>query len=135
MPTLASVTPAVPPRMIIIAGMLMNAAGLVPSILELRSSDPKATPIPIAVAAFIATHIGGCRHFVSPGGAAAQSGGCVTGKLQSSRVLSQDTRPGNTVELLAQDARPWAGPRGPRPPRDARPRGGRPAARRPLSAG
>ncbi len=74
MPTLASVTPAVPPRMIIKAGMLMNEAGLVPSIIELSSSDPKATPIPIAVAAFIATHIGGCGHFFSPGGGDARSG-------------------------------------------------------------
>ena len=53
-PTLASVTPKVPPRMIISAGMLMNEAGLVPSIIELSSRAPKATPIPIAVAAFIA---------------------------------------------------------------------------------
>ena len=73
MPTLASVTPAVPPRMIIIAGMLMNEAGLVPSIIELSSSDPKATPIPMAVAAFIATPIGGCGHFFSPDGACARA--------------------------------------------------------------
>ena len=39
MPTLASVTPAVPPRMIISAGMLMKEAGLVPSIIELSSRD------------------------------------------------------------------------------------------------
>ena len=54
MPTLASVTPKVPPRMMISAGMLMKEAGLVPSIIELSSSEPNATPIPMAVAAFIA---------------------------------------------------------------------------------
>src|ERR1700683_1045045 len=54
MPTLASVTPAVTPMMIISAGMLMNEAGLVPSIIELSSREPNASPIPIAVAAFIA---------------------------------------------------------------------------------
>src|SRR5580700_9362618 len=55
MPTLASVTPNVPPRMIINAGMLMKEAGLVPSIIELSSREPNAAPIPIAVAAFIAS--------------------------------------------------------------------------------
>ncbi len=54
MPTLASVAPAVPPMMIISAGMLMKEAGLVPSIIELSSREPKAMPIPMAVAAFIA---------------------------------------------------------------------------------
>src|SRR5271165_5129223 len=54
MPTLASVTPAVPPMMIINAGMLMNDAGLVPAIIELSSREPKATPMPMAVEAFIA---------------------------------------------------------------------------------
>src|ERR1035441_10895509 len=54
MPTLASVTPAVPPRMIMSAGMFMNEAGLVPSIIELMIREPKASPIPMAVAAFIA---------------------------------------------------------------------------------
>ncbi len=54
MPTLASVTPPVPPRMMISAGMLMNEAGLVPSIIELSSREPNASPIPMAVAAFIA---------------------------------------------------------------------------------
>src|SRR5580693_3714205 len=58
MPTLASVTPPVPPMMIISAGMLMNEAGLVPSIIELSRSAPNAHPIPIAVDAFIATLIG-----------------------------------------------------------------------------
>src|SRR5271165_4551992 len=55
MPTLASVTPAVPPMMIMSAGMLMNEAGLVPSIIELSSREPNASAIPIAVAAFIAS--------------------------------------------------------------------------------
>ncbi len=55
MPTLASVTPPVPPRMIISAGMLMKEAGLVPSIIELKSREPKANPIPMAVEAFIAS--------------------------------------------------------------------------------
>ena len=40
------------------AGMLMKEAGLVPSIIELSSREPKATPIPMAVAAFIAAVIG-----------------------------------------------------------------------------
>jgi hypothetical protein len=40
--------------MIMSAGMLMNEAGLVPSIIELMSRDPKASAIPMAVAAFIA---------------------------------------------------------------------------------
>jgi hypothetical protein len=40
--------------MIMSAGMLMNEAGLVPSIIELINSEPKASPIPISVAAFIA---------------------------------------------------------------------------------
>lgn len=69
--TLASVTPPVPPRMMINAGMLMNVAGLVPSIIELSSSEPNATPIPIAVAAFIAPCIGVHRgSFNSEGGRA-----------------------------------------------------------------
>src|SRR5271166_935267 len=54
MPTLASVTPPVPPMMIMSAGMLMNEAGLVPSIIELSIREPKATRIPMAVEAFIA---------------------------------------------------------------------------------
>ena len=58
MPTLASVTPAVPPKMIISAGMLMNEAGLVPSISELSRSETKASPMPMAVAAFIVPIIG-----------------------------------------------------------------------------
>ena len=53
MPTLAKVTPKVPPRMIIKAGMLMKDAGLVPSIIELSRRAPKAAPIPMAVEAFI----------------------------------------------------------------------------------
>ena len=70
MPTLASVTPAVPPMMIMSAGMLMNEAGLVPSIIELMSREPKANPIPMAVAAFIATlHRPTARSF-SPAAAA-----------------------------------------------------------------
>jgi hypothetical protein len=54
--------------MIIRAGMLMNEAGLVPSIIELMSSEPNASPIPMAVAAFIATPIGGWAHFFNPDG-------------------------------------------------------------------
>src|SRR5271165_2160263 len=53
MPTLASVAPPVPPRMMINAPIFRNAAGLVPFIIELSASAQKATPIPIAVAAFI----------------------------------------------------------------------------------
>ncbi len=60
MPMLASVTPKVPPMMIISAGMLMKEAGLVPSIIELSKSAPKAAPIPMAVEAFIAQLIGRC---------------------------------------------------------------------------
>jgi hypothetical protein len=41
--------------MIINAGMLMNEAGLVPPIIELIARAPKATPIPMAVEAFIAS--------------------------------------------------------------------------------
>src|ERR1035438_892893 len=61
MPTEARVTPPVPPRMMRSAGMLMNEAGLVPSIIELMSSEPKATPIPMAVEAFIA-HTSACAN-------------------------------------------------------------------------
>jgi len=54
MPTLASVAPAVPAMIRINAGMSMNEAGLVPSIVALNRSPTTATPIPIPVAAFIA---------------------------------------------------------------------------------
>ena len=54
MPTLASVTPVVPPMMMISAGMLMNEAGLVPSIIALSRIATVATTIPMPVAAFIA---------------------------------------------------------------------------------
>jgi hypothetical protein len=46
--------------MIISAGMSMNEAGLVPPISELIIREPRATPIPMAVEAFIAAYIG-CR--------------------------------------------------------------------------
>ncbi len=46
MPVLASVTPKVPPMMIISAGMLMKEAGLVPSIIELskQRAESHANP-------------------------------------------------------------------------------------------
>ena len=53
MPTLAIVAPAVPATMISSAGMLMNAAGLVPSIIALIRIPTTATPIPMPVAAFM----------------------------------------------------------------------------------
>jgi hypothetical protein len=53
--------------MIIRAGMFMNEAGLVPSIIELSSSDPKASAIPMAVAAFICNPIGGAAGFFNLG--------------------------------------------------------------------
>jgi hypothetical protein len=52
--------------MIISAGMLMKEAGLVPSIIELNSREPKATPIPMALAAFIASYIGLQRQSLNP---------------------------------------------------------------------
>jgi len=51
--------------MIMSAGMLMNEAGLVPSIIELKSREPKATPIPMAVAAFTVSYIGPRRQSLS----------------------------------------------------------------------
>ncbi len=53
MPTLASVVPAVPAMMMSNAGMSMNAAGLVPSIIALSRMPKTAMAIPMPVAAFI----------------------------------------------------------------------------------
>src|SRR5579859_5150794 len=52
-PTLAMVTPNVPPRMMMKAGMLMNEAGEVPSIIALNRIATVATTIPMMVAAFM----------------------------------------------------------------------------------
>ena len=46
MPTLASVTPPVPPMMIISAGMSMKEAGLVPPMSELISQGAEGHPNP-----------------------------------------------------------------------------------------
>src|SRR4249919_3647854 len=53
MPQLANVTPLVPPTMMMSAEMLMNEAGLVPSIVALMSSATVAATIPMPVAAFM----------------------------------------------------------------------------------
>ena len=58
MPTLASVAPLVPPRMIRSAGMSMNDAGLVPSIIAPIRMPGTATPMPMPVAGFIGPFIG-----------------------------------------------------------------------------
>jgi len=52
-PTLASVTPLVPPTMMMSAEMFMNEAGLVPSIIALISRATVAAAIPMPVAAFM----------------------------------------------------------------------------------
>src|SRR5579871_4716111 len=52
-PTLAIVTPEVPPRMMMKAGMFMNEAGEVPSIMALNRIATVATTIPMMVAAFM----------------------------------------------------------------------------------
>src|SRR5690348_4449898 len=53
----ASVAPNVPTNTISAAGMLMNAAGEVPSIVDPKRRPRMATPIPIAVAAFMAVRV------------------------------------------------------------------------------
>src|SRR4051812_12283861 len=53
----ARVAPNVPTNTISIAGMLMNAAGEVPSIIEPMRRPKMATPIPMAVAAFMGKRV------------------------------------------------------------------------------
>src|SRR5580704_8763323 len=94
MPTLASVTPPVPPRMIISAGMSMKEAGLVPPISELIIREPKATPIPMAVAAFIAATSAIRKQFFNPGvrpctnGQTRPCGGSPTGRRAPAALAS-----------------------------------------------
>ena len=52
-PTEDSVAPPVPTSTMISAGMLKNAIGCVPSIMEANSSATTPAAIPMAVAAFI----------------------------------------------------------------------------------
>src|ERR1700690_2147444 len=74
MPTLAIVAPPVPPQTISRAGMSMNAAGLVPSIIALRRIPNAATPMPTAVAGFIVVRSAGVAN-PSAGGLRAPDGG------------------------------------------------------------
>src|SRR5579884_1564600 len=57
-PTLAAVAPPVPRKMIRIAGMSMNDAGLVPSIRAPTRIPAKAMPIAAPVDSFIVPYIG-----------------------------------------------------------------------------
>lgn len=52
-PTLDIVAAPVPTQTMMSAGMLKNAIGCVPSIMEANSSAKMPAPIPMAVAAFI----------------------------------------------------------------------------------
>ncbi len=72
MPTLASVTPIVPPQMSRIAVGFMNAAGDVPSIIALMRIAPAATAIPIAVAAFMVLSSAVAGELGAPGGGLGQ---------------------------------------------------------------